>query len=540
MLLLPACHLLLFALCTSPASVSVSPIDEASADLAIEQGDLEGALIEYQGMLEGPLDRVTRRRVLGKISDARRQLGFRLRLLLAIEEGQLDAVTLNGKEGRPLSGDGGGVMVSGAGTVEYVRWSQAAVSELVALFEQLEADPAAHLDFAAFCFANGLPARGDQALVRAAEQADLKPEIDGILARSRGLADAPDAGFVVVDGRWISLDEHAKRKKAGSLADLSDQARDRRPERRREAWQMLSEKEAGRPILAAVLNELLTAKLADITEAKEMRSLELLIEDRVLLEERRAHALELIFDVERYTKDKGYKIYQEAQKEVELRVDAVEELWSSRKRARQVKLGSPFRRDVIEARELVAAFQQFGIPEPDLGEASIWKHLDPNVRVLSVQNLARDAAEAKSIQFELQLIASNSLVEGPKDPERDQVRITNEYRRMMGRRVLALDARLLESALGHSEEMSLLGYFSHTSPTPGRETMGKRARLAGYPAGAGENIYNGSGSAQAAHDAWFRSPGHHRNILDPRHTAMGSGLGGGKWTQNFGVAKVEL
>jgi hypothetical protein len=110
----------------------------------------------------------------------------------------------------------------------------------------------------------------------------------------------------------------------------------------------------------------------------------------------------------------------------------------------------------------------------------------------------------------------------------------------------------------HSQEMNRLGYFSHTSPTKGRESPGKRAALEGYKGGVGENIFTGMGSAGAAFTAWFHSSGHHRNMLgggDPQHAngkakgdrsqkgpnfafggwrSMGCGRDGNKFTEQFG------
>jgi len=124
----------------------------------------------------------------------------------------------------------------------------------------------------------------------------------------------------------------------------------------------------------------------------------------------------------------------------------------------------------------------------------------------------------------------------PTNDERNQVRITNAYRIMMGRHALEIHPCLVESARGHSQEMTQLGYFAHESPVAKNRSPSDRARNAGYPGGAAENIAMGSISPQAAHDAWYNSSGHHRNILDKGHQVMGSGFDGPHWTQNFGHA----
>lgn len=122
----------------------------------------------------------------------------------------------------------------------------------------------------------------------------------------------------------------------------------------------------------------------------------------------------------------------------------------------------------------------------------------------------------------------------PTAEERKQVLITNNYRILMAREALEIHLCLIESARGHSEEMTKLGYFEHESPVEKNRTPSDRVKNAGYPSGAAENISLGSVSPQATHEAWYNSSGHHRNILGEGHKAMGSGLDGQHWTQNFG------
>lgn len=122
----------------------------------------------------------------------------------------------------------------------------------------------------------------------------------------------------------------------------------------------------------------------------------------------------------------------------------------------------------------------------------------------------------------------------PIADEVSQVKITNDYRIMMGRTALEIDPRLVDSARGHSHDMTARGFFAHDSPVPGKRTPFVRMAKAGYPAAGGENIAMGYTSPQAAHNGWYNSSGHHRNILAPSWRAMGSGRDGKHWTQNFG------
>lgn len=123
----------------------------------------------------------------------------------------------------------------------------------------------------------------------------------------------------------------------------------------------------------------------------------------------------------------------------------------------------------------------------------------------------------------------------PTGPEVDQVRITNDYRILMGRPALEIDTRLVMSARGHSADMTRLGFFDHTSRVAGKERPSDRMAKAGYLGGGGENISLGSVSPMATHIAWYNSSGHHRNILGSTYRCMGSGQDAEHWTQNFGM-----
>jgi uncharacterized protein YkwD len=103
-------------------------------------------------------------------------------------------------------------------------------------------------------------------------------------------------------------------------------------------------------------------------------------------------------------------------------------------------------------------------------------------------------------------------------------------------RALRIHPSLVQSSRGHSEDMSKLGFFDHFNNfNPEKYSPDLRMKLAGYQlAGGSENIYQGSGSPEAAHEGWIHSSGHHRNILDPSWVEMCAGNSGNHWTQNFG------
>lgn len=153
------------------------------------------------------------------------------------------------------------------------------------------------------------------------------------------------------------------------------------------------------------------------------------------------------------------------------------------------------------------------------------------------RELLRRLSDERVRTFNAGILKQKSFAQGvrPTGPEVEQVRITNDYRILMGRPALEIDARLVLSARGHSADMTRLGFFDHTSRVPGKERPSDRMAKAGYHGGGGENISLGSTTPMATHIAWYNSSGHHRNILSPRYRCMGSGQDAEHWTQNFGM-----
>lgn len=126
--------------------------------------------------------------------------------------------------------------------------------------------------------------------------------------------------------------------------------------------------------------------------------------------------------------------------------------------------------------------------------------------------------------------------------ERSLLCLVNAVRSDAGLASVLFDSRLSAAARAHSIDMVARGYFSHVSPEG--SSPSDRARAAGYPGGAGENIAASSqGTAISVFRAWRGSPGHNANILGA-YLATGIGVapgfaGGGRGitaTQMFGVA----
>jgi uncharacterized protein YkwD len=137
--------------------------------------------------------------------------------------------------------------------------------------------------------------------------------------------------------------------------------------------------------------------------------------------------------------------------------------------------------------------------------------------------------------------------------EAEVLRLTNEARSQSRRcggkkyravRPVSWSPTLAASANAHSADMATSDYFSHYSPS-GKSPF-ERMREAGYRyRAAGENIAAGRSLADPAAvvDAWLKSPGHCKVIMNGKYKELGVGRveGAGKWhvywTQNFGARR---
>jgi hypothetical protein len=130
----------------------------------------------------------------------------------------------------------------------------------------------------------------------------------------------------------------------------------------------------------------------------------------------------------------------------------------------------------------------------------------------------------------------------PTADELELVGIANDYRAMLGRAHLEIDARLVASARAHSEEMTRLRYFEHESPVKENELPEMRMQKEGYPSGGfatGENLAETVERTAAAKEPlrlWVESAPHHRNLLDAQWIGVGVGRDGKHWTQDLGAA----
>ena len=386
---------------------------------------------------------------------------------------------------------------------------------------------------------------------RASGDPKLKRSIDSAIAYERNLDSVPPGGFVKVGAAWKSGAELTLKKEIGDAGKLFSLIRSPKA----------AEAEAAR----AKLDELLRANpegmkawalaqrdelRAAFEKAPELKALPALHERVAALKRARETALKLIFDEQRYfypyrppecPPEKAAE-YGAVQREVDELVEHVRAIWGDESAAAPEPAihGAAFLQVVGQLHALRAILADLGVArdEVDKALAPCWL-LPAHADAITVRNLADDLYDVSRFSHDEVVLASNRLLKSEKggvgEEELHQVEITNLYRAMMGRRLLVWNGRLRECARGHSDWMERTGIFRHEEePGSPRETPSARAKLAGYPGGAAENIEYGEADPMKAHVGWLHSSGHHRNILMIEHTEMGAGHAGIYWTQNFG------
>jgi hypothetical protein len=395
-------------------------------------------------------------------------------------------------------------------------------------------------------------ARTLSALARLVEDGDLDvKDATGMVSRwSASSGERRD--YLLIDGEWKLASMVAARRRSAAQSALERALMEATGSGRDAALDDLAGA-SGTEVAGAVLRVRMDRSLKVVRAGRVIEQLSRIAEQRVKLDAARAHALELIFDAETYfypynppTPPKTAGDYSRAQRAVDQAVSEVDAIW---KRARSVRLSASFLEAVEQLRWGAAALDELKQETELPPDVPAWLLVIPSgAEDYGLHEFARDAREAMAHdrnrrvrqRNEKQWVASERGVPGlgrdaiPNEAEREQVRVTNDYRLMMGRSALAWNPRLQVAAQGHSNYMANTGDFGHTETNPERRTVLDRLSLVDYLGGGSENCHQGGGDPKGAHDGWVHSSGHHRNILTPGHREMGSGLAGFYWTQNFG------
>lgn len=97
---------------------------------------------------------------------------------------------------------------------------------------------------------------------------------------------------------------------------------------------------------------------------------------------------------------------------------------------------------------------------------------------------------------------------------------------------LVLDAQITRAAQGHATDMRQHNYFEHQSQD-GRSPFDRMHDAGVKFMAAAENIALGQKTAALAFQAWLNSPGHRKNLLNPRYHRQGIGWSNGYWVHDF-------
>jgi len=373
-----------------------------------------------------------------------------------------------------------------------------------------------------------------------------------LLARRRG-EPVPDGGYVYLDGRWISSAESDDQALRAALAKYESALVKAKGEKREEALEaLLSHGVAARGVVVAALEERFRIAATSLQRDPALKKFEKLADQRRELDAARDEALALIFDEEEYfypyrppeCPPQKARLYAGVQRRVNELVEAVREVWDN---PHSAKPSSGLKSSLDELNWCVATARRVGAQlsmPPDLPE---WVfHIDLEAKSIDLRNFALNAGERQRFERDAQVAAFNERLWSKtekEDParaanasEREQVTVTNDYRRMFGRRALAWNPLLQEATQMHSDYMSETGDFGHyEAGDPARRTPFDRMQLVGYTQGASENCSMGRSGPVDAHLGWLQSSGHHRNILTASHQEMASALAGVYWTQNYGT-----
>jgi len=518
-------------------------------DEAIGAWKYDKAISLLQGLLTEAATREERNMVSTRLEFAHRQIWFLedLALSLGDDPDRASRVKLKTRDGafsgRFRSMIGSKIQIESDDDLQSFIFEEIEARSLYRLARAYPLGDEKRLNVACFCLNNALRGEFEELAAAIRDEGTYRRSIESFLGMDRGTQRVVDLGYHELDGRLVPHHEWRDAVLNKEIAALERKITSKNPATRNEGYAGFLD--LG-PVAFDALEEVLSDRHAALGKGlagfPEMQRLSKLAAEKRKLNEARDHALELIYDTVRYFYPYGHDqgTYNKVQREVDERVAEVRAIWGNEfddaVPGVKVSLSQKFLdiRDDMNQVALIltditnGAFERTG----DHGYANL---LPTRGRTVDVRNFALDETEWEVIDSSAAIMEYNERIEtSASRNEHDQVVITNKYRAMMGRKALAINELILQAARGHSDWMSRTGTFSHFEDTDARRTPGDRMALAGYEKGSGENIHSGAGSPMGAHNGWYHSSGHHRNMLAAGHTEMACGVVGRYWTQNFG------
>lgn len=241
----------------------------------------------------------------------------------------------------------------------------------------------------------------------------------------------------------------------------------------------------------------------------------------------RAETLKMINN-EQFYPPKPNPLAEQNQKLIEDKTAKIREIWTSAsKNLSALPQAAQKNMDLIEA--INGIFSQLSADVPAENENLM-------------KEIALDKKESDLAAHNKKAWQSNAKIKtSMTDQEKHIVQLTNEYREMMGLRVLEMNELLYTSAKKHADYMDINKYCGHEENIPGRENALKRAMLEKY-AGTlvGENAAMHMLDADGIFNGWYNSPSHHRELVLEPYTQMGVGKTNMSWVINFGNGAVSF
>jgi uncharacterized protein YkwD len=103
--------------------------------------------------------------------------------------------------------------------------------------------------------------------------------------------------------------------------------------------------------------------------------------------------------------------------------------------------------------------------------------------------------------------------------------LANAQRAKAGLQPLRANSQLMQAAQTQAEQTASARQLQHVLPDAKYPRPEDRLVASGYPWRAwAENIAFGQRTPSDAVEAWMQSPGHRKNLLNPRYTELGTGV----------------
>lgn len=498
-------------------------------------------------------DREFADRLASQATDADLLAGWNEAVVGYLQGGQeVVVVDRSGRECNFVRVDGRRIIAKLEGDEQPLDWTEVDASSMLQLAKRLKATGPVAMGLASLLYRNGDTTEAETVLVGVIRADDkMQSKVDRLLARGRG-EPAGDYGYVLRKGKFVSLRKIELQKISKRLLGKLESAMRSKDRNARGIFvrETLQKGNLEADALVFAMRDLTTKVDERIAKSGVKKQVAKLVAEREKLDAAREHAKDLIYDEARYfypykppaVSGEKHAEYNRVQAEVNERVAALRKVWNGSKV--KVRVPKQLGQDLEQLEWLVMQLARLGgLPDDESSSSMLEPHawaraLEPGATV-TLQNFCQTPSERDMRASWRRIEAYNEAAKDDFSTAVQQLlRITNAYRAMYGHRPLAAVVSACAGSQGHADEMSRLGYFSHTSPIEGRRSPRDRMRLAGYMFGVSENIAM-VGGALGAHNAWCRSSGHHRNLLMASHREIGIGANGRYWVQNFGSGEVH-